>query len=143
VPSCSVEGFQYRGSELTGPLCLMVQGSMLGVSDLFVDVDWMASMMAGDVRVDGLKQELAFEFRVKFDAVETRKLATTAESGSGCPAKHVARSELDLPHSGGALRDGAFVCLDSNRGQLHDMYLPCVHVPGSIITAHHSASTCR
>ena len=57
----------------------MVQGSMLGVSDLFVDVDWMASMMAGDVRVDGLMQQLAFEFRVKFDAVETRKLATTAE----------------------------------------------------------------
>jgi hypothetical protein len=52
VPSCSVEGFQYRGSELTGPLCLMVQGSMLGVTDLFVEVDWMASMMASDVRVD-------------------------------------------------------------------------------------------
>ena len=61
---------------------------------------------------DGSMQHL-FELsrsRVFKDAIGTRKLAMIAETGSGCPAKHVARSELDLPHSGGALRDGAFVC---------------------------------
>lgn len=90
VPSGSVEGFQYRESELTGPLCLMVQGKMLGVTVLFVEVDWMASMAAScGVGDESLLMRRALKIRVKVTRFDASKVAI-AESGSArCPCQEI------------------------------------------------------
>lgn len=117
----------------------MVQGSMLGVTDLFAEVNWMASMLATDGLVMLFEDEQmqrqdwieARPIRVKVDAI--RRVAVSgrrAAHGSALPSTWPDLSSICPTPAGletNASRISSAEEIIVNSSEVH------VHIPGSLI----------